>query len=1189
MKQRTRKFLDRYRLDGNYILRPDRNNARPGMRAAFDANGNPVLIKIWPKIAGTMDSELRELWHNEVRQLHRLGGYPKAYDTIAILQQADEDEFGFYLVLEPGQRRPLNVLLRDTPQDHWVSNPRTPTNRAKLWRNLIRICSGLETLHAQGLLHKSINAWAILTTGGQEPDFQLTGFEWSVRLVGVATRRHRLGRSQRPSGEAASFLKDWQDLGILVAQLLDVQIPKLADNRIPASGVADHMNVDEIRLLRVLLQIERVARLDGEEVENRIRNLLRNLHAQIASMDPKLHLVVRLGGNSSLSQRIREGSDNDIEIDGIQEQLNFIGDDLGASPRLLAIRTETDTSSRMIIRGTKLTYSLNEFLPHRTGSTPTWEFAYCDSCERHDPAPRNVLGSSRLDSNSLSILPIGSARNRFSRLRGKLRSWETLKREFEAEALPPDRDRRLHQSLALTQLLEALFAAADAFPVEVIDSKRSAVQDIWTLEVRIGMDVERETLSDALGIKSPTVRFDEVLINDRRSGDWVLTESRHIGMREPTDTTWRFDRRKKDRSGPQTYIFVGQNPPVYLRAPAMISGEFVGRDIQFRRRLKALRALADHSELLWMIVDPRQRILDTHDSIEGDPVLTELDISKRDALISIVKTLPLYLIQGPPGVGKTRLVRELVKRTFSKERYARLLLSAQSNAAVDHLLETLHEEFADEGNDILVVRCRAPDRNTVVGPYEIDRQARDIVQRFASSPLVAESPQGLQQRVQALCVELGEPVAEPTSEYDQSAQIRYAKQAIEGLVVRAANVVFATTNSRELERLIEERGQFDWTVVEEAGKATGSELVAPLLLSYRRLLIGDHKQLSPFGSEQMVRLLENPDAVAKALTVGRDFIGRTLRDSSTDEVLDEVNDEDRDEFASLCSLAINCVMLFEHLLENEFVLQAERPTARKIADILDQQHRMHPAISQLISDCFYDGKLSTHHSAIVRYSEERCPVRSLDSGRIPNTPIVVINMPYIQTEIGMKDSEQRPRWHNPGEVDAVFEAVRLLDIDRSTSYVPSLAVLSPYSEQVRQLQQRFDVEGTELSALSSFIPAVGPNKYVGTVDSFQGKEADVVVVSLVRNNHHSGITSALGFLSNFRRMNVLLSRAKWRLILVCSLEFLETVLSASGPISGVGSERIDFLSKLLRGIRVARDEGYATVVSWDQVRGGPKK
>jgi superfamily I DNA and/or RNA helicase len=62
--------------------------------------------------------------------------------------------------------------------------------------------------------------------------------------------------------------------------------------------------------------------------------------------------------------------------------------------------------------------------------------------------------------------------------------------------------------------------------------------------------------------------------------------------------------------------------------------------------------------------------------------------------------------------------------------------------------------------------------------------------------------------------------------------------------------------------------------------------------------------------------------------------------------------------------------------------------------------------------------------------------------------------------------------------------------------------------------------------------------FCSTVDGFQGAEADIVVVSLVRNNGESYPRSALGFLLDSRRMNVLLSRAKYQLIIVGAYGFL---------------------------------------------------
>lgn len=393
--------------------------------------------------------------------------------------------------------------------------------------------------------------------------------------------------------------------------------------------------------------------------------------------------------------------------------------------------------------------------------------------------------------------------------------------------------------------------------------------------------------------------------------------------------------------------------------------------------------------------------------------------------------------------------------------------------------------------------------------------------------------------------------------------------------MRSANFVFATTNSAELERMIEEKSQFDWSIVEEAGKATGGELISPQLLSHRRLMIGDHRQLPPFGSDQMIALLEKSDDVARALRIGQEFVGRALRDETTDEIIDLI--EDVDDIPTLCARALGLVKLFETMIEDEFARQARGRGGRPIAKKLLQQHRMHPVIARLVSNCFYGGDLKTHPACAQRFATRPRPFHSIDPKQLPETPIVVVDMPSLQATIGKKFGDRLPRWHNPDEVMATLAVLRQLVAGDGEP--PTLAILSPYMQQVRRLGKAIDA--LEGSVLSGFRPPTRENRFVETVDSFQGGEADIVIVSLVRNNDHSNVLGALGFLSEYRRMNVLLSRARWQMIIIGSLEFLKEVVEAAQGTDD--AERVEFLKRILVNLESGHEQSEISIIPATQL------
>jgi hypothetical protein len=73
-------FLSSFTEDGNYLVRPDKKNGRPGIFRARDSEGRDVLVKFWPSEHPDSDTDLLEIWRSEIRQLQRLSALPGGED-----------------------------------------------------------------------------------------------------------------------------------------------------------------------------------------------------------------------------------------------------------------------------------------------------------------------------------------------------------------------------------------------------------------------------------------------------------------------------------------------------------------------------------------------------------------------------------------------------------------------------------------------------------------------------------------------------------------------------------------------------------------------------------------------------------------------------------------------------------------------------------------------------------------------------------------------------------------------------------------------------------------------------------------------------------------------------------------------------------------------------------------------------
>jgi superfamily I DNA and/or RNA helicase len=172
---------------------------------------------------------------------------------------------------------------------------------------------------------------------------------------------------------------------------------------------------------------------------------------------------------------------------------------------------------------------------------------------------------------------------------------------------------------------------------------------------------------------------------------------------------------------------------------------------------------------------------------------------------------------------------------------------------------------------------------------------------------------------------------------------------------------------------------------------------------------------------------------------------------------------------------------------------------------LGVQYRMHESIMQFSASEFYEGELRADPS-VTRH--RLCDLPGVRSHALTETPVE-----FIDTAGAGFDEQLEPEGEsrfNPEEAHLVSSKVRsLLELGVPAS---DLAVIAPYAAQVRRLREELPIPGLEIDS----------------VDGFQGREKEAVIVSLVRSNRENEI----GFLADVRRMNVALTRARRKLLVI---------------------------------------------------------
>ena len=337
---------------------------------------------------------------------------------------------------------------------------------------------------------------------------------------------------------------------------------------------------------------------------------------------------------------------------------------------------------------------------------------------------------------------------------------------------------------------------------------------------------------------------------------------------------------------------------------------------------------------------------------------------------------------------------------------------------------------------------------------------------------------------------------------DDVDSFKYDQEHYQQIYINACNVVgiSCTDNMRNLS----DNGynDFDVVIIDEVSKATPPELLIPLMKARKAILVGDHRQLPPMFKEH--------EESYKEIIINQDSIPEEIRDLLTQE-----------NFRRFKKMVTSS--LFKDYFE-----QADE----SIKHSLLVQYRMHTDIMNIINR-FYEQRLSCGNSEAIEKLEKNhnLTIKGIDGSTFIKPEIHAYWIDSSSTPNNKPIYEIRPNNstsnYNILEKYIVIELLKkIADAYKEQGYnknnQKTVGVISFYQMQVNEIREAFrNAKKTyDFSAI---------NVDINTVDRFQGKEKNIIITSLVRNNEKG---RASKHVVAFERINVAFSRAQELLFIV---------------------------------------------------------
>ncbi|CAD6574031.1 MAG: hypothetical protein ASARMPREDX12_006360 [Alectoria sarmentosa] len=462
-----------------------------------------------------------------------------------------------------------------------------------------------------------------------------------------------------------------------------------------------------------------------------------------------------------------------------------------------------------------------------------------------------------------------------------------------------------------------------------------------------------------------------------------------------------------------------------------------------------------------------------------------LNDSQRDAVRFALASREVAIIHGPPGTGKTYTIIELILQLV--QRKLRVLVCGPSNISVDNIIERLVP------HKLPIIRLGHPAR---LLPSVLNHSLDVLTQTSEAAGIVKDVRKEMDAKQAS--IKKTRSGRERKAIYDDMKGLRKEyrereKQCVTTLI-SGSKVVLATLHGAGGFQLRNE--QFDVVIIDEASQALEAQCWIPLLSAKKVVLAGDHLQLPP-----------------------------TIK--SLDHNIEPKPEKDKGKAKGGGSLEVT---LFDRLLT------LHGPSVKRM---LTTQYRMHEKIMRFPSDEMYDSHLiaapavasrllTTLPYEVQETGDTREPLVFYDTqgGNFPEA--TSSSCPGDPTADGTKKPTKGSLLNdsksNSSEALLVRHHVRAL-IDAGVK-AEDIAVVTPYNAQLSYMSH-------DLGMKDLF-----PGLELGSVDGFQGREKEAVVVSLVRSNGQGEV----GFLGERRRLNVAMTRPKRHL---CVVGDSETVAKGS--------------------------------------------